>query len=180
MAKLKPSKSSPIADDADARLARVVERVVRRRSAGEEFLDKEVIQDHPELMPELAERLRVLKSLERAERRAGSGSAALALESIELDLPRDALPGYELMEQVGRGGQGVIYRAIQDGTRRDVAIKVMHEGPLHGAGGKARFIREMRILGQLKHPNIVTIHDTGIASGRAYLVMNYIVGQCHS
>ena len=127
-------------------------------------------------MPELEERLRVLRSLELAERRARIGPAALATEPIALDLPHDALPGYELLEQVARGGQGAVYRAIQAGTKRDVAIKVMHEGPLHAGGGRDRFAREVQILGQLKHPNIVTIHDTGIASGRTYLVMDYIEG----
>jgi len=178
MARLKRRRHSRIAEDADARVAQIMEHVVRRRSGGEQISDEAVIRDHPELMPELGEGLRVLKRLEQAERRAALGAAAFTTPDLALNLhlPCDALPGYELLELIARGGQGVVYRAIQDGSRRVVAIKVMHEGSLHGAEGRARFTREVQILGQLKHPHIVTIHDTGIASGRTYLVMDYIEG----
>src|SRR5262245_17995019 len=70
---------------------------------------------------------------------------------------REALPGYELIEEISRGGQGVVYRAKQLGTKRDVAIKViLQRGPrqLHA---QARFERVVQILGRLKHANIVAI-----------------------
>ena len=63
---------------------------------------------------------------------------------------------------IHRGGQGIVYRAIQESTGRTVAIKVMLGRPLAGASDKARFDREVQILAQLKHPNIVTVHDSGI------------------
>lgn len=72
---------------------------------------------------------------------------------------------------------GVVYRAMQTATNREVAIKVMYEGPLASSQHHARFEREARILAQLKHPNIVTVHDTGSSGGRFYLVMDYIGGQ---
>lgn len=53
----------------------------------------------------------------------------------------------------------------------------MYEGPLASSQHHARFEREARILAQLKHPNIVTVHDTGSSGGRFYLVMDYIGGQ---
>lgn len=98
MARSKTSRRPHIAVDANTRVAHVVERVVRRRSGGENISDEEVIRDNPELMPELGEQLRILRSLELAERRAGSGAAAAAIEPLALDLPHDALPGYELLE----------------------------------------------------------------------------------
>ena len=71
----------------------------------------------------------------------------------------------------------MVYRAIQQATERDVAIKVMREGPFSGPADKARFDREVHILGQLNHPNIVTIHDRGEAAGHFYYTMDYISGQ---
>src|SRR5205814_2047178 len=82
-----------------------------------------------------------------------------------LPLPRDWLPGYELLDEIHRGGRGVFYRAIQKPARRTVAIKVMREGPFAGANDQARFEREVQILGQLRHPNIVAVHDGGMAAG---------------
>ena len=85
--------------------------------------------------------------------------------------------GYDLIREIHPGGQGVVYQAVQQSTNRKVAIKVLREGPFAGLAEKARFEREIQILGQLQHPNIVTIHDSGSASGHFYFVMDYIRGQ---
>ncbi len=87
-----------------------------------------------------------------------------------------ALPGYRLTGEIHRGGQGVVYRAKHLETGRDVAIKVLREGPFAGEADLARFQREARLLGSLRHPSIVTIHDTGRVGGTVYLVMDYIDG----
>src|SRR5262249_47678567 len=89
----------------------------------------------------------------------------------------DWLPGYEIQGEIHRGGQGVVYRAVQKAARRTVAIKVMREGPFAGARDQARFEREVQILGQLRHPNIVTVHDGGVAAGHSYIVMDLIEGK---
>lgn len=86
------------------------------------------------------------------------------------------LPGYELLSEVHRGGQGVVYQAVQLSTRRRVAIKVLKEGPFAGPADRSRFEREVQILAQLSHPNIVAIHDSGISSGLYYFVMDYVSG----
>lgn len=93
-----------------------------------------------------------------------------------VDLSAIHIPGYTIEEEIHRGGQGVVYRARQHSTDRQVAIKVMREGPFAGHADYARFDREVRILAQLQHPNIVAIHDTGVAAGCHYFVMNYIQG----
>jgi len=91
--------------------------------------------------------------------------------------PPDSFTGYEIVREIHRGGQGVVYRAIHKGTKRKVAIKVMHEGPFASPRDTARFEREVQILGQLNHPHIVAIHDSGSAtSGNFYYVMDYIPG----
>lgn len=87
------------------------------------------------------------------------------------------IDGYSILAEIHHGGQGVVYRAIQQSTRREVAIKVMREGPFAGRNDRIRFDREVHILAQLEHPNIVTIHDSGTASGCYFFVMDYIRGR---
>ncbi len=89
----------------------------------------------------------------------------------------DSFPGYHVTRELHRGGQGVVYQAIHKGTRRKVAIKVMREGPFASQAGRARFDREMQILGQMDDPHIVGIHDAGTAGGFHYFVMDYVSGQ---
>jgi serine/threonine protein kinase/Tfp pilus assembly protein PilF len=91
--------------------------------------------------------------------------------------PPDSFTGYELVGEIHRGGQGVVYQALQKATRRKVAIKALREGPFAGPRDKARFEQEVQILGQLKHPNIVAIHHSGEAAGHHFFVMDYIAGQ---
>ncbi|MFI4917339.1 MAG: protein kinase, partial [Phycisphaerales bacterium JB060] len=92
--------------------------------------------------------------------------------------PHGAFPGYDIVREIHRGGQGVVYQAVQLSTRRHVAIKVMHSGPFMGSSGRARFEREVQVLGQLDHPNIVGIHDSGITKdGSCFYVMDYISGK---
>lgn len=96
--------------------------------------------------------------------------------STELQSLSAKLPGYEVTREIRGGAQGVVYEAIQESTGRKVAIKVMKQGPLAGSAERARFEREVRILGQIQHPNIVGILATGIAAGCHYYVMDFISG----
>jgi predicted Ser/Thr protein kinase len=86
------------------------------------------------------------------------------------------LPGLELIEFIGRGGMGAVYKARQRQLDRLVALKVL---PAAMGGDPAfadRFAREARALALLNHPNIVTIHDFGQADGLFYLLMEYVDG----
>jgi len=86
------------------------------------------------------------------------------------------IPGYEILEEIHRGGQGIVYRAVQLGTKREVALKVMLEGPLADEVTRRRFEREVELAASLRHPNIVTILDSGVSQGRYYFAMEYIDG----
>ncbi len=77
------------------------------------------------------------------------------------EMDKNAIPGYEIVREIHRGGQGVVYQAIQKSTQRKVAVKVVHGGPFAGPRERARVEREVRILAGLDHPNIVKIHDSG-------------------
>lgn len=87
------------------------------------------------------------------------------------------IPGFRILEEIGRGGQGIVYKAVQESTRRAVALKVLREGPFASRDARRRFEREIELVAGLKHPNIVTVFDSGhMRDGRPYCVMDYIEG----
>lgn len=107
----------------------------------------------------------------------GGGNAGRYVSEVDLrSVLTTELEGYELGGDVFRGGQGVVFRARQAGTRRDVAIKMLRESPLTGSSGVARFEREVQILSQLRHPNIVSVLETGKLRDNYYFVMDYVEG----
>ena len=127
---------------------------------------------------ELIERARRAAAGWRAEHDGSDGSAAAGETDAALDaLAPDAIPGYRILGEVHRGGQGVVYEALQETTRRKVAIKVLLGGALSGPQERARFEREARLLGSLRHPGLVAVHDTGTTRGAPFLVMDYVPGQ---
>jgi tetratricopeptide (TPR) repeat protein len=94
-----------------------------------------------------------------------------------LTVPVDWLPNYRLLGEVHRGGQGVVYRALQESTGREVAVKVLKQGPFAGPEDRQRFEREVRVLAALRHPHIVSVHDGGSADGFFWFVMDWIPGR---
>lgn len=107
---------------------------------------------------------------------SSSTASFLHEPSLANDLPPNMFGGYEIVREIHRGGQGIVYEAVQSGTQQRVAIKVLREGPFASSSEKVRFEREARVLGQLTHPNIVTIHHTGRAHGCFYFVMDFVAG----
>jgi serine/threonine protein kinase len=93
----------------------------------------------------------------------------------------ERLGRYELLEELGRGAMGVVYKARDPQIDRQVAVKVLATAPGLDPGEaqqhRERFQREARAAGRLTHPNIVTIHDVGEDQGRVFLVMEFVEGQ---
>jgi len=96
------------------------------------------------------------------------------------DLP--ALNGgperYELLEEIARGGMGIVYRARDRVLEREVGLKTLLQVPEESSAAIARFLTEARITGQLQHPNIPPVHDLGtLNDGRPFLAMKLIEGR---
>lgn len=93
------------------------------------------------------------------------------LESI-----RAAFPSLEIVELIGAGGMGAVFKARQPKLERWVALKVLPQELAEAPGFAERFAREARLLARLNHPNIVTVYDFGQSGGFYYLLMEYVDG----
>ncbi len=93
--------------------------------------------------------------------------------------PEDEAPNfgkYRLFEEVGRGGMGVVYRALDTQLRREVAIKTLREAERVEPELLARLVREARIVATLEHPGIVPVHDVGRVGDVAFYAMGFVRG----
>ena len=111
-------------------------------------------------------------------------AGCLQEEEVDAPLPPPALEerltelltDFEILEHLGVGGMGVVYKARQKKLDRLVAIKVLLPPPAEAAGWDERFEREARALARLSHPHITAVHDFGQVEDLSYLVMEYVEG----
>jgi len=141
---------------------------------------REACGDDAELLEEVRKLLQSSESAEdRFERPAAVEAAHLVVDGLRDPLEGQDLGPYHLIEPIGRGGMGVVYRAERrDGEfQQDVVVKILRVG-MHDEAGRERFRRERQILAQLAHPNIARLLDGGVApDGRPYIVMEPVDGQ---
>ncbi len=93
--------------------------------------------------------------------------------------PPPTIPGYEILEPIGRGGMGEVFLARQQNLARKVAVKVLAHGFEQGADAArrlARFRREAELMARVSHPNVLAVFDCGVVDDRPYLVMEYVEG----
>ncbi len=96
-------------------------------------------------------------------------------QQAEGEMPQ-AFGRYRIRRELGRGGMGSVYLALDPQLDREVALKVLHRWGMDSPQQQERFVREARVLARLDHPNICPIYDVGQQEGVLYLVMRYIEG----
>jgi len=164
-------------EERDQRLATLLADLTDRALAGES-VDLESVCSQ---FPELASDLRLLWGAVLIADAAGSSSRQPA-GSHESDAPALAfeLPhrfgDHELLEEVGRGGMGIVYRARQLSLNREVALKMILRGQFASAADRDRLRAEAAAAARLDHPGVVPVYEVGEIEGHPYFSMKYVRG----
>ncbi len=110
----------------------------------------------------------------RSNKFAATKAAAIEVKDGSAASKFPQLAGYEIIDELGRGGMGVVYRALQSGLSRTVALKMILAGPHANQKDLDRFRQEAEAVARLRHPNIVQIYDIGEADGLPYFALEFV------
>src|SRR5512145_994156 len=102
--------------------------------------------------------------------------AALEVASTASRMPPKVIGPYRVLETLGSGGVGTVYRAVDRRTNEAVALKLLAAGPALDPRAARRLAREFEALQDLSHPNVVKVYETGVFHGYPYLTMELVEG----
>ena len=155
----------------------LAEEFLERYRRGERPTLTEYVDRHPELSEEIREVFPSLLAIEGATPHAAAcGSAGHAPLRGDGFMP-ERLGDFRIVAEIGRGGMGVVYEAVQESLGRQVALKVLPLGALADPAALKRFRREARSVAALHHSNIVPVFGIGEHDGHHYYAMQLIRGQ---
>ncbi|PQO27100.1 serine/threonine-protein kinase [Blastopirellula marina] len=171
----------PDPDQLDQQLAELLDELTLRVQRGEAVDLDSVAAEHPHLAAELREvwgavMLADAVALNLSATRPSGSSEELPEKLSQLTLPLK-FGDYELLEELGRGGMGVVYKARQISLNRTVAVKMILKAQLASEDELSRFLAEAESAARLSHPGIVPVYEVGHRDGRYYFSMKYIEGE---
>lgn len=135
----------------------------------------ELIKSHPEFKSELTRFLNDIELFSPIEKRKPSINYFEIFKSDSSK--RETFNKYELIEEIGKGGIGTVYKAFDTHIKRTVALKIIHKNYLKGDKENKRFKQEVESAAKLDHPNIVKIYDYGYNEGHGFIIMQFIDGE---
>ena len=148
--------------------------------SGRPLSSTELCRDCPELMADLERALSQLQTLDQLmfpERYVESSNSPPSSVSQPTSLRLPSIPGYELIEEIGRGGMGVVYKARQNSLNRLVAIKTLFGGTSWNSSFLSRLQREAKGMSLIKHPHVVQVIDFVRTPVEVAIVMEYVEGE---
>ncbi len=164
----------------DQRLAQLLADLSEQMRQGHPPDLDAVAAQHPDLAAELRELWGAVVFADELQARSasdGRSNPSLALRACEVSSSSKSFGDYELLEEIGRGGMGVVYKALQRSLNRLVALKMILRGELATSEDLARFRTEAQAAAHLEHPNIVPVYEAGEQEGQAYFSMRFVEGQ---
>ena len=153
----------------------LAEEFADRYRRGETPSITEYATRHPELADDLRELLPAVAQMEMLKRYRHSFDAH-AGNDVPIEPPPTQLGDFSILRELGRGGMGIVYEAVQQSLGRRVALKVLPPAARRDTGKRERFLREAHAAARLHHTNIVPVFGVGEANGTPYFVMQYISG----
>ena len=161
----------------DAILGPIVDELLEQARKGEVPALIEYEQRHPELAAELRELFQTMLCLEDLGVNSNSDFAPSSQEHVPPSNQPKSLGEFKIVREIGRGGMGIVYEAIQESLDRHVAVKVLPQSTCLNAAQIQRFQREARSAGSLQHKNIVPVFGVGQQDGLHFYIMQYIEGR---
>jgi serine/threonine-protein kinase len=168
--------SDPAVLDRDERLARLLAELTDQLHHGQAPNLDALTSQHPDLADELRELWGTVLFTEALAPSAEQPTLPLPSSAVPATPPPHALDDYDLLEPIGQGGMGVVYRARQRSANRIVALKTMR-GDRTTPEDRARFKLEAQASARLDHAHIVPVYDVGECDGQLYFSMKLIEGQ---
>jgi serine/threonine-protein kinase len=165
----------PSPTDRDERLARLLDELTQQARAGRPPDLDVVARQHPDLADELRELWPAVQIADELAGPALDSRATLAPPSAPASPPR-TLGDYEIVEEIGRGGMGVVYKARQKSLDRLVALKMVLRADLASGVDLARFRAEAESAARLDHAHIVSVYEVGEHDGQVFFSMKYVEG----
>ena len=156
----------------DPRVQELIEEILESGSSAED-----VCRACPELLPEVREGWRRFRAIEaQVGALFPEPGSTVDHEATVPEIGPPRIPGYEILEVLGRGGVGVVYKAVHLRLNRAVALKMLLAGAFATRAERQRFSREAEVVARLRHPNIVQVYDVGDLDGRPYFTMEFVEG----
>ncbi len=175
---LKPGETYTLGRDATCQLVLQGELVSRQHCRLKEFKGAYYVKDLDSKNGVFLNDQRVVQAEMKSGDKLQLGDTVLTFldESLAKAKEEKTLGGYRLLERVGRGGMGTVYRAIQISLDREVALKVLSPDLVKDPAFVEQFFREARAAGQLNHPHIVQVYDVGQEGDVFFYSMEFVRG----
>ena len=165
----------------DDKFRDLLDRWEELREEGKDLSVEELCRDAPQLTERMGEWMRVLRTSDwmcrRADEAADETFGEAGVITTEERERHQVVGEYALLEELGGGGMGRVFKAVHRKMNRTVAVKLLPDSLVQSPESVERFQRELQALARLTHPNVVAVHDAGTADGTHFYVMDLVDGE---